>query len=331
MSFLLSESEFREARAAIGRGDITPALYGFLHRLVAAHVRQRFVARAVSPGGRVDNEAVQELVHEWLAERLLAGGLRSAFDAVASPKGLARYLETSLGNHLATKARERGGPRLLVRARRILEADPGSYQLFRRHDSWLRTEWGLSGWRPDTPPFGASDDELVRAAYSLGEFAIVRYSAASDREDPVLSADDLHRFLDGLFAQLHQLLTLAQIDTALKRRFSFAYPSSALDLEQAPEAWSTDLQPGEELRISQTAREILAEMTSRQLTILRDRVGERLTLEQLAERHNISRGTADNELRRIDALARTHTLDDNRFDEILEMVVAFASHEEGKQ
>jgi hypothetical protein len=329
MSFLLSDAEFDAARSAIARGAITADLYAFLHRLVASHARQRLLARALTPRGRIDEEAVQELVHDWLSERLLSGGLRSAFDVVASPKALSRYLEESLRNYLASKARARGGPRLLIRARQLLENTPTQYVPFRTGSSWRETWWGLTQWPEETEPFQGSDDELARAAYALGDFAIVRYSACSEREDPVLSTSDVDRFLTGLLRRVAKLLTLGHVDLALKRRFSFAY-HPAVDLEEAAEPASTELQPGEELLVRETAREILSEMTERQLAILRDKLREGLTLDALAERHGVSRGTADNELRRVDAVARTHTLDDNRFDEILEAVVDLASYEDGE-
>jgi hypothetical protein len=330
MSFLLSNSEFDAARSAVARGAITADLYAFLHRLVASHARQRLLARALTPRGRIDEEAVQELVHDWLSDRLLSGGLLSAFDAVASPKALSRYLEESLRNYLASKARARGGPRLLIRARQLLESAPTQYVAFRTGSSWRETWWGLTQWPKEPEPFQGSDDELARVAYALGDFAIVRYSAGSEREDPVLSTPDLDRFLTGLLRGVAKLLTLGHVDLALKRRFSFAYHPAAVDLEEAAEPASSELQPGEELLVRETAREILSEVTERQLAILRDKLREGLTLDALAERHGVSRGTADNELRRVDAVARTHTLDDNRFDEILEAVVDFASYEDGE-
>lgn len=329
MSFLLSDTEFASARSAIARGELTPELYAFLHRLVAAHARQRLLARALTPRGRIDEEAVQELVHDWLSERLLRAGLRSAFDAVVSPKALSRYLEESLRNYLASKARERKGPRLLVRARQLLERTPSQYVARRTGSSWRDTWWGLKEWPEETEPFQGSDDELMRAAYALGDFAIVRYSAGSEREDPVLSTPDLDRFLTGLLRGVATLLTLAHVDAALKGRFSFAYHPVAVELDDAAEPASDDLRPGEELLVYDTAREILSEVNERQLAALRGRL-EGLTLDELAERLGVSRGTVDNELRRVDAIARTHTLDDDRFDDILEAVVELASYEDGR-
>jgi len=126
------------------------------------------------------------------------------------------------------------------------------------------------------------------------------------------------------------LLTLDHFDMVLKERFAFAYAGATVDLAAVEEPSTDELQPGEKLRIEESAREILAEVSERQLAILRDKLREGLTLEQLAARHEVSRGTADNELRRVDAVARAHTLDDERFDEILEMVVDLASSEGGQ-
>jgi len=328
MSWLLTDEEFRGARAAARAGTITSELYAFLQRLVAAHVRQRLAAAAASPTGRWDDEAVQETVHEWLADRLLPGGLRSAFDATAYPKALSRYLEEAFRTHLASKARARGGPRLLVRARRLLGSND-RYERFQSGSSWRSDWWGLSDWE-NPQPYQGDDTTLVQMTFALGDFAIVRHSAASEREDPVISSADLDRLLTGLMTSTAALLTLDHFDMVLKERFAFAYAGATVDLAAVEEPSTDELQPGEKLRIEESAREILAEVSERQLAILRDKLREGLTLEQLAARHEVSRGTADNELRRVDAVARAHTLDDERFDEILEMVVDLASSEGGQ-
>ncbi len=328
MSWLLTVRELEDARGAVRRGEVTPPLYAFLGRLVLALGRARVLAPTLSPTGRWDDEAAEEVLHDWLAEKLLAGGLLAAFDAATTPRTLSRYLEASLRNWLVSKSRRRHGPRLLVRTRDILEREP-RYRKFRPASSRLDEWWGLAEWT-EPSPYQRGDEELVRAAFALGDFALIRYSAGSVQADPVISNQDLDRLLAGVFEQVEALLTLRHLDAMLRGRFGFAFIDTVLELEEAPEPEAPAPEPGEALAIQETAREILSEVSARQLSMFRDRLRERLTLEQLAERYGVSRGTADNELKRIGAIARAHTLNDDRYDEVLEMLVELAFREEGQ-
>ena len=67
------------------------------------------------------------------------------------------------------------------------------------------------------------------------------------------------------------------------------------------------------------------------LAIFNDRINENLTLEELASRHEVSRGTADNELRRIGAIIREHVVDDDNFNLIVEKVIDLAFHKGGER
>src|SRR3954469_7984103 len=116
MAWLLTHSEFDQAREGVLRGDITEPLYAFLWRLVAATARSRALAPALSPTGRWDDEAAAEVLQGWLEGRLLRGGLLRAFDRSGTSPQLSRYLEAALHNWLRSAARAQHRPRLLQRA-----------------------------------------------------------------------------------------------------------------------------------------------------------------------------------------------------------------------
>lgn len=178
---------------------MTPELYAFLTRLVVVAQRTRALAPAPVPGGRWDDpDAVAETVQAWLAEALLVGGLLQAFDVCLTPKALSRYLERALRNWLISRSRRAAGPRLLERAVELLDADE-AFVALREARAVAERWWGLAAWsNPDL--FGGRDEDVVAAAWALGDFALLRYPS-SERSDPVLSGEDLHRFLHDLLAR----------------------------------------------------------------------------------------------------------------------------------
>ncbi len=320
MSWLLTDEEFAEALTALEAGDVTSMLYGFLTRLVRA-VARAGLAPALSPTGKWDDDAIEEVLQAWLGESLLEGGLARSFEVCRSPKLLSRYLERALRNWLISKSRERGRPRLLARARAILEESP-SYRKDRKANSPLDQWWGLAEWR-DAAPYQGPEAELVKAAFSVSDLEPLRYSAGSSIADPVISNSDLERLMLGLFDSTRALLTLRHFDTALRGRFAYAFEEGTRPLELRDDSIQEPV-PLETLEIDEVVGEILIELSGRQAAILRDRMEEELTLEQLAERYSVSRGTANNELKRAGAVIRRHLLDDSHAERVLERLLEVA-------
>ena len=319
-ALLLSPEQFTQARVAVRQGDVTSELYSFLGRLVAVSQATRALAPAPVPGGRWDDrDAVVETVQAWLAEVLLDGGLLQAFDVCLTPVALSRYLERALRNWLISRSRRVTGPRLLERAVEILDADDLFVVLQPARavaDRW----WGLSSWT-GRELFGGSAAQVEAAAWALGDFALLRYPS-SERSDPVLSTDDLRRYLHGLLERVGVGLSGRHLDESFRARFAYAYSSVPVALEDAPE-----LMDGTEvetlLEIDDAARVVLADLSGRQLRVLLERPEG--TLEELAARLGVSRGTIDNEYRRAILKVRSAASSDQEFDAVLERVLELAS------
>jgi DNA-binding CsgD family transcriptional regulator len=326
MSWLLTDEEFALASEGTRRGDVTPALYAFLRRVVTALTRGGGLAPALSPTGRWDEEAIGEVLQGWLSERLLRGGLARAFQVSASPGALSRYLERALRNWLVSKSRTKGRPRLLARTRRLLD-EGATYRKFVDASTPLDQWWGLATWESPTPYMGR-EEEVVKAAFSVGDLAPLRYTAGSTLTDPVISNADLARLLSGILESVGALLTLRHFDAALRGRFAYAYHEGEEPLEVIEEP-TDQVTPLDTIEARLTAREILFELSGRQVAVLRDRTEGRLTLEDLARRHSISRGTVDNELRRASAIIRAHLLDDSQAETVLENLFEIAFEEDG--
>lgn len=317
---LLTSEQFARAREAAREGDVTPELYGFLMRLVAVAQRTRTLAPAPVPGGRwEDPDAVVETVQAWLAEALLSGGLLQALDVCLTPRALSRYLERALRNWLISRSRRAAGPRLLERAIELLNGDEAFVQL-RAARAVAERWWGLASW-PDPELFAGSDEEVMSAAWALGDFALLRYPS-SERSDPVLSGEDLRRFLQGLLERIGQGLSGAHFDAGFRARFSYAYASLPVALEDASElADGTEMEAA--VAVPEATRIALADLTKRQLQVLLERPHG--TLEELAARLGVSRGTVDNEWRRALLKVRDASPSDALFDAVLENLIELAS------
>lgn len=322
MSLLLSERELLRAREAAGRGEITEELYAWLGRLIALAQATRALAPAPIPGGRWDDpDAVTETLHAWLEEALLRGGLLQALDRCATPRALSRYLERALRNWLIARSRRASGPRLLERAGELM-VDDAAFRLLRAAASPADRWWALATWH-DPGLYSGSDAALVSGAWALGDFALLRYPS-SERSDPVLSTPDLRRFLNGLLEAARAAISGRHIDATLRARFAYAYAPGTVDLDDAPQLAGSD-SPEQEVLLIEAARIALAALTGRQLQVLAERPHG--TLEALAARLDVSRGTVDNEYRRAILKVREASPSDESFDAVLEKVLAVASRE----
>lgn len=321
MSLLLSQPELDAARQAHAHGELTPAAYAFLRRLIVAVEASRSLAPSASVSGTWDEEGIEETRQAWLEESLLRGALQRAFDRCATPRALSRYLERALRNWLISRARAARGQRLLERARRLLAARIDMFELFvdapEPADRW----WGLRGWH-DPALWQDSVDLLLAHAWSLGDFSILRFGSQASNRDPVLSTPDLVRFMSGLLERAHALLSLALIEAVLRRRFALDGPGSSERLDAAEALPDPDDVESRAL-VREAALHAIGALSGRQVAVLRDRPGQ--TLEALAAQLGCSRGTVDNEYRRAVMTVRDVAPSDELVGDVLEIVAEIAS------
>ena len=319
MSLLLAEDEFSRARSAVRAGTVTDELYAWLGRLVSLTQATRTLAPAPVPGGRWDDpEAVAETVQAWLEESLLRGGLLRAFDVCETPRALSRYLERALRNWLVSRSRRGSGPRLLERAAEMMGEDP--FLLLRDAAAIGERWWGLATWGQPALYVGR-DEDILTHAWSVGDVALLRYPS-SQRSDPVLSTPELRRFLTALLERVGRGLSGQHLDFCFRERFAYAYAPASIAIQDAPDLSDTT-SPADEVDATDAARVALGALTGRQLQVLMER--PETTLEALAERLGVSRGTVDNEYRRALLKVREAASTDGLFDAVLENVLLMAS------
>ena len=281
----------------------------------------RTLAPAPVPSGRwEDPDAIAETVQAWLEESLLRGDLLQAFDVCQTPRALSRYLERASATGWSHAAAG--------------EADPGCSNAPRR--SWAATMrsccCGLTGdCGALVGSVGLARPAAVRRPRRRcrrgrvgARGLLVAALPSSERSDPVLSTPDLRRYLTGLLERLQQAVSGRHLDVSFRRRFAYAYASATVALEEAEEL-SDDSSPAHNVAVADAARIALADLTGRQLRVLIER--PQGTLEDLAARLGVSRGTVDNEYRRALVKVRDAAPTDTAFDGVLETVLLLASEE----
>lgn len=319
MSWLLTDREFRAARTAVRTGELTPALHRFLIRLVGLLARTRMLPPGVDAGGRWSDDAVEEAMHAWFADKLATGGLLQAFDRTQTPQALARYLERSFRNWLVDRARRQGRPRLLIRTRDLFEARTGEFRKVADAPEWIDDSWGLATWEAPRA-YAGGDDELVRLMYVVPALRLLR-TGSGWSAPPIVGESELRRLVMAVFEGIQETLTLRQLDRAYRRRFAFAYDERALTFDDQLSGGARPDDRLETIEDVDAIREILTALSGRQLSMLQGRA-RGLTLEQLAADHGCSRGTADNEVRRASAVIRNVLEDDDAYERTLEILFA---------
>lgn len=297
---------------------IEDQLYALLLWLVRGLVFRGGLPPAWSPTGKWDPDGAEEAAHGWIVRRLLqTNALLAAFDHASAPRPFFRSLERNFRHYLENE-RERGEiDNLVSRAGALLRDDDRFHDFIPQtlpSDFW----WGLADW-DDPVPYQGSEDDLVSAAWAVGEVAIFRYSHSVERASPILATDDLGRFLVELFGRVQTLLTLRLLAVVFRRRFDLGEPRHVeVGAEAVEYAVAPDEHDGQV--ILDAALGVVAELSPRQVDVLlRKLAGD--SLDAIGSALDISRGTVDNELVRAGAIIDRHAADVTTREAILEKVL----------
>jgi DNA-binding CsgD family transcriptional regulator len=319
---ILSLADFNEHKRRFRTtGEITPALFVVLKRLVRVIVFGSQLSPALAPGGIWNEQALEDALQGWYEKRLHGGGLQNAFDRAQAPRPFLNILEQSFRHYLQNERERTETGNILRRVRQLLREEPEFREWLpgtRARDAW----WGLASWN-GAQPYQGSDEDIVRAAFRTGDFTLFRYGHSADRLDPVLRSDDLKRFLEALFSRVGQLLTLTHLTIALERRFNLdelrtvALEETDVDIAR-PEEWVN------EEEVSRAAVAALAEISERQAEVIFRR-SRGATLAAVSEALRISISTVDNEVKRVGRITEAHASDNAPAARILEKMVDLLS------
>jgi hypothetical protein len=270
---------------------------------------------SLSPYGSWDDEAIEEILQGWLERRLLRGGLLAILDRAVTPAGFRRLAERSLRQWLLNERERSYSQNLYARMARMLEEDEEVFHL-RQQESRPQDVWWTTRAARDANLFSGAERDLASAAWSLGDFALLRHNE-QERLSPLLSGEDIRRFVIGMFEATGCALTLNQLTGALKLRFDLRAPVfEALPADDELVVGSDRVADDAVLR--DTAKTVLGELTARQADVLLGtRAGE--SLDSLAQRHSCSPATIYNEQRRIASIVLRYSENNNERDRLLKI------------
>lgn len=296
----MNEAEFQAARAKIlAREDPPEDLIEECRTLVRLLVRSAGFPPHYSPYGVWSDEAIEEVFADWVEARLVGRGqLLALVQRAPIIRVFRRMAETSLRQHLIDSLKRSQSANLFERLTRLLAEE----EKFQSSGTGNNTLWYLRDGSAE--PFRGGDRALLAAAWSLGDFRVIRYQADARKLSPLLDAEELERFLSGILG--YGAMSASTVMRALRMRFAIDEedaPDEALD----PEAPSDRNQPEFEVEIDDLVTATLAELTQRQAEILMG-MDHGLSGSELAEKLGCSTGTVSHERRKIeDVLARLGT------------------------
>lgn len=296
----MTEAQFQAARAKIlAREDPPEELIDECRSLVRLLVRTAGFPPHYSPYGVWTDEAIEEVFADWVEARLVGRGQLLALVQRASViRVFRRMAETSARQHLIDSLKRSQSANLFERLTSLLAGE----ERFQSSGTGRNALWYLRDGSAE--PFKGGDRDLLAAAWSLGDFRVIRYQADARKLSPLLDAEELERFLSGILG--FGAMDASTVMRALRMRF-------AIDEEDAPdealdsEASSDQSQPEFEVEVDDLVTATLAELTQRQAEILMG-MDRGLSGTELAEKLSCSTGTVSHERRKIeDILARLGT------------------------
>lgn len=323
----MTNDEYRDIRSRYREDtQLDSRLAAELRQIASRLVRFGGLPSSYAPYRVWNKEAEEEVFQSWYAGRLVnSGQLQALLDRAATIQAFRRLGERSLRQHVLNQ-RERSQVQNLYSRTAELLRDDAEFAAFveaaRPQDIW----WGLAVWQ-DPPQFGGGDNDLFAAAWSLGEFEIIRYRADAKKLAPVLAAAELKRFVVGLLDAVTALLTLSLFARVFEQRFDLgAVQLDSFDVE-GPEV-AADEAP-DPLELEQTALAIIAELNRRQAEVLLG-TGAEETMDAMAARLECSVGTIVNEQRRIGSIIERHAETDDQRGTLLRKVLDLL-HEGGER
>lgn len=242
---------------------IGPELLKLLERVASATART--YPPSYSDAGVWNDEAIKDVLHDWIADRLLGRrDLTKLLAGAASVSALRAGLTKSLGQLLTNRRERDSATNLYTRTLKLLRTDP-SFERVGASTKAHEQLWGLSALKPAAPSTAPLKQRLeVAAELSDDDLAVVRYGPFAAKSSPVLREPALKRFVTHLLANLGAL-TLPDILEIMRRRFALAEPEQ---LELTADMTTRDVPPHNEAIRRIIARSIVARTTERDTALL---------------------------------------------------------------
>jgi len=224
-------SKLEALRAEHKAEVIGPMLAQLLARVATATTKT--YPPEYSPTGTWNDQAIEDVLHDWAEDRLLRRKDLSKLLAGARSEGaLYSGLTTSLGQHLTNHRRRSAATNLYKRMLAMLRKDD-AFEAVGATGPAANQPWTLAA-DPAQLLSSLGENELVRLAFELSDedLAVVRYGPHSLKESPILRKPALHRFLVHMLEGAEGALSPATLINIVRRRFNLVDPED-VEIEKA--------------------------------------------------------------------------------------------------
>jgi hypothetical protein len=266
-TFLAARSEMLGAGVTVAPSE---ALWAESQRVGMALLRggAGFPPSLYASGGTWDTASTEDAVSAWITDRLVERGqLRKITLQASHVIAFRRLLEGSLRQHLVDQRGPSQTRNLLRRVKVVLAADtrfecthPGRRASARRYR--------LVG---TANVFAGGDRALCSAAWAAGDFPAVTHRDDAQTLSPVLIEPDLGDFLAALLGVAGEM-SVRDVIAAMSGRYGLDAPTFDADASIVP---GDQDRPGVDLIRDELADGVLAQLTPRQLCVLRAHHEER--------------------------------------------------------
>jgi hypothetical protein len=229
-------SDLQAYRGEYQQVGIGPLLEKLLQRIVLATVRL-YPAREYSKDGTWSDAACEDLVNDWVLERLVVrGDLATMLSSAATVGAFRAACSTSLRQFIVNGRRRSIAGNFYKRVKYLLGHD----QVFvRLSESVCEIDqlWTTTGG--STAPCMLSNRQLLKIANELtdADLAVVHYGPFSHKLSPILREPQLQSFLVHVMTKSSGALSLRRLLEVIALRFGFVTEE---DIELDPAVPSND-------------------------------------------------------------------------------------------
>ncbi len=271
---------------------IGPQLAELLARIVDA-TAPTYPATEYTDDAHWSPAALEDLLHDWVEQRLVRRGHLALMMATASSLPVLRSsLTTSLRQCLVNRRRRTSASNLFKRIQSMLEQDD-AFQRIGPATKPAAQLWTLRG--ATAAPSTLELKQLVDTAFELGDdnLEVVRYGPTSLKSSPILRQPNLRRFLQHLLRRSGGALSLGRIAEVVRYRFNLVLHSA----EELDEELASDQPPDVgTVEVADAAARAMARMGLARLEVLRE-LQRTESLDGAATALRISRSSAARRLR----------------------------------
>jgi hypothetical protein len=286
-------AEFDALSQEHAQSVIGPALADLLARIVRA-TAVMYPPTEYADGDQWTPEALDDLLQDWLTDRLVGRGHLAAMMAMSTSTSVLRAaLTTSLSQFLANRRRRTSAANLFKRSQILLEGSH-DFKAVITASKPADVFWTLKG-AGAVVPSSKTLAELVATAHELtdADLEVVHYGPISLKSSPIMREPQLLRFLIHVLSTSDGALSLRTIAEVINHRFNLVEPRvEALDQTLSAEAPD----PVRHAETADAARRAIARLGRERLNLMRE-VNRSESIEEAAKKLGINPRTASKRLK----------------------------------